>query len=119
MSRRAVDESGRKSGSICFVVLLLLASLTGLISLPGASANVSGDLALIGTNTPVEDSWGSSWENMNFNVTIANEGLQSIASRELRWYACQGEVDANSCKSNYLEVGSFSLPTSYSGTTSD
>jgi hypothetical protein len=55
MSRRAVRESGRKSGSICFVVLLLLASLTGLISLPGASANVSGDLALIGTNSPVED----------------------------------------------------------------
>ncbi|MBT6527099.1 MAG: hypothetical protein HOM04_01135, partial [Euryarchaeota archaeon] len=117
MSRRAVRESGRKSGSICFVVLLLLASLTGLISLPGASANVSGDLALIGTNSPVEDAWGSSWENINFNVTIANEGLQSVASRDLRWYACEGEVDVNSCKSNYVKFGSFSLPTIYSGTT--
>lgn len=119
MSRRAVRESGRKSGSICFVLLLLLASLTGLISLPGASANVSGDLALIDTNSPVEDSWSSSWENINFNVTITNEGLQSITSRDLRWYACEGEVDVNSCKSNYVEFGSFSLPTIYSGTTSD
>ena len=107
MSRRAVRESGRKSGSICFVLLLLLASLTGLISLPGASANVSGDLALIDTNSPVEDSWSSSWENINFNVTITNEGLQSITSRDLRWYACEGEVDVNSCKSNYVELEAF------------
>lgn len=119
MSRRAVHESGRKSGSICFVLILLLASLSGLISLPGVSASESGDLGLVATNSPVEDSWGSSWENIRFNVTITNDGLQSIASRGLWWHVCEGEIDATNCKSNYDERGSFSLPTIYPGTTLD
>ena len=117
MSRYAPSDSRRKSGSISLVFLLLFASFTGLLTIPIVSASESGDLAILGTNHPLEDSWGSSWDTILFNTTISNQGLQSIANRGMRWYVCEGEVDSSICKSNYDERGSFSLPTIYSGTT--
>ena len=56
MSRHAEPESGRKECSFGFVALLLLASLTGLISLPAASADAQGDLSLDASVSPLEDS---------------------------------------------------------------
>ena len=113
MSRHAEPESGRKSGSFCFVALLLLASLTGLVSLPGASANAQGDLSLQATISPVEDSWRSSWETVFFSATIENQGLQQSVNRALWWYVCEGDVASSLCISTYDERGSFSLATIY------
>ena len=96
-----------------------MASLTGLFSLPGVSATEPGDLRLVATNSPMEDSWSSSWENMRFNVTVTNEGLQAISNRGLWWYACEGEVESGLCVSTYDERGSFSLTTIYPGETED
>ena len=119
MSRHAEPESGRKECSFGFVALLLLASLTGLISLPAASADAQGDLSLDASVSPLEDSWGSSWDSMFFSATITNEGLQQSVNRALWWYVCEGDVVTSLCISSYDERGSFSLPTIYSGVTDD
>jgi hypothetical protein len=89
MSRYAPSDSSRKSGSISLVFLLLFASFTGLLTLPTAVAAESGDLSLQATNSPLEESWGSSWDTIQFNTTISNQGLQSIANRGLKWYVCE------------------------------
>ena len=119
MSRYAPSDSGRKSGSISLVFILLFASYTGLLTLPNAAAAESGDLSIQASNTPLEDSWGSSWDPIQFNTTISNQGLQSIANRGMKWYVCEGEVEASVCKSDYDARGSFSLPTIYADTTAD
>ena len=119
MSRYAPSDSRRKSGSISLVFLLLFASFTGLLTLPSAAASESGDLSIDTTNTPIEDSWISSWELVGFNLTITNQGLQPIPNRGLWWYVCEGEIETTICKSNYVERGSFSLSTIYPDTTVD
>ena len=119
MSRYAPRDSRRKCGSISLVFLLLIASFTGLLTLPSVAAAESGDLALQSSNSPLEDAWKSSWDPISFNVSIANEGLQSISNRILWWYACEGVVETSICKSNYDERGSFSLPIIYPSTTVD
>ena len=115
MSRYAPSDSRRKSGSISLVFLLLFASFTGLLTIPAVSASESGDLSIQATNFPLEDSWGSSWDPIQFNVSISNEGLQSISNRGMWWYVCEGEVEASICKSNFDDRGSFSLPIMYPG----
>ncbi len=119
MSRYAPSNSSRKSGSISLVFILLFASYTGLLTLPTAAAAESGDLSIQATNSPLEDSWGSSWNPIQFNITISNQGLQSIANRGLKWYVCEGDIETSICKSNYDDRGSFSLPTIYPGSTVD
>ena len=108
MSRYAPSDSRRKSGSISLVFLLLFAAFTGVMALPAASASESGDLSIQATNFPLEDSWGSSWDPIQFNVSISNEGLQSLSNRGMWWYVCQGEVEASIGKSNFDYRGSFS-----------
>lgn len=117
MSRYAPSDSSRKSESLSLVFILLFASFTGLLSLPIAAAAESGDLSIQATIEPLEDSWGSSWDSIEFNISISNQGLQSIANRALKWYVCEGEVETGICKSNFDDRGSFSLPTIYPGTT--
>ncbi len=119
MSRYAPRDSKRKCGSISLVFLLLIASFTGLLTLPSVSAVEPGDLSLKASNSPLEDAWLSSWDPISFNLTLENEGLQSISNRVLWWYACEGVVDTAVCKSNYDERGSFSLPIIYPGTITD
>ncbi|MDE0870063.1 MAG: hypothetical protein OSA21_07105 [Candidatus Poseidoniaceae archaeon] len=68
MSRYAPSDSGRKSGCISLVFLLLFASFTGLLTLPTVAAAESGDLSIQATNSPLEDSWGSSWDPIQFNT---------------------------------------------------
>ncbi len=119
MSRYAPRDSRRKCGSISLVFLLLIASFTGLLTLPSVAAAESGDLSLKSSNSPLEDAWLSSWDPISFNVTLENEGLQSISNRVLWWYACEGVIDTAICKSNFDERGSFSLPIIYPGTVSD
>ena len=115
MSRYALGDSRRKYGSISLVFLLLFASFTGLLALPSVAAAEPGDLSIQTSNSPTEDSWASSWDPVNFNVSIENQGLQSISNRGMYWYACEGIIDTSVCKSNYDERGSFSLATIYSG----
>ena len=117
MSRYAPSDSRRKSGCISLVSILLFASFAGLLTIPSVAAAESGDLSIQATNTPLEDAWGSSWDPILFNVSISNQGLQSIANRGLWWYICEGEVETSICKSNYDDRGSFSLPAIYPGTT--
>ena len=119
MSRYAPSDSKRKCGSISLVFLLLIASFTGLLTLPSVAASEPGDLAIKATNAPLENAWLSSWDPITFNVSIENEGLQSISNRGLWWYACEGVVDTAVCKSSYDERGSFSLPIIYQDTTMD
>ena len=119
MSRYAPRDSKRKCGSISLVFLLLIASFTGLLTLPSVAAVEPGDLSLKASNSPLEDAWLSSWDPISFNLTLENEGLQSISNRVLWWYACEGVVDTAVCKSNYDERGSFSLPIIYPGTITD
>ena len=119
MSRYAPRDSRRKCGSISLVFLLLIASFTGLLTLPSVAAVEPGDLSLKASNSPLEDAWLSSWDPISFNLTLENEGLQSISNRVLWWYACEGVVDTAVCKSNYDERGSFSLPIIYPGTITD
>ena len=119
MSRYAPRDSRRKCGSISLVFLLLIASFTGLLTLPSVAAVEPGDLSLKSSNSPLEDAWLSSWDPISFNLTIENEGLQSISNRVLWWYACEGVIDTAVCKSNFDERGSFSLPIIYPGTISD
>ncbi len=119
MSRYAPRDSRRKCGSISLVFLLLIASFTGLLTLPSVAAVEPGDLSLKASNSPLEDAWLSSWDPISFNLTLENEGLQSISNRVLWWYACEGVIDTAVCKSNYDERGSFSLPIVYPGTITD
>lgn len=119
MSRYAPRDSRRKCGSISLVFLLLIASFTGLLTLPSVAAVEPGDLSLKASNSPLEDAWLSSWDPISFNLTLENEGLQSISNRVLWWYACEGVIDTAVCKSNYDERGSFSLPIIYPGTITD
>ena len=119
MSHHAPSDSRRKSGSISLVLILLFASFTGLLTIPSAAAIESGDLSIQATNAPLEDAWGSSWDTVLFNTSIANQGLQSSTGRGLWWYVCEGEVETSICKSNYDDRGSFTLPIIYSGTTLD
>ena len=119
MSRNATSDSRRKSGSISLVSILLFASFAGLLTIPSAAAAESGNLTIQGTNTPLENSWGSSWEPIHFTTPISNQGLQAISNRALWWYVCEGEVDTSICKSNYDDRGSFSLPTIHPGTTTN
>ena len=119
MSRYAPRDSRRKCGSISLVFLLLIASFTGLLTLPSVAAVEPGDLSLKASNSPLEDAWLSSWDPISFNLTIENEGLQSISNRVLWWYACEGVIDTAVCKSNFDERGSFSLPIIYPGTITD
>ncbi len=119
MSRYAPRDSRRKCGSISLVFLLLIASFTGLLTLPSVAAVEPGDLSLKSSNSPLEDAWLSSWDPISFNLTIENEGLQSISNRVLWWYACEGVIDTAVCKSNFDERGSFSLPIIYPGTITD
>jgi len=98
MSRYAPSDSSRKSESFSLVFLLLFASFTGLLTIPNAIAAESGDLAIQATNSPLSDSWGSSWDPIIFNTTISNQGLQSIANRGLWWYVCEGEIETSVCK---------------------
>ena len=119
MSRYAPRDSRRKCGSISLIFLLLIASFTGLLTLPSVAAVEPGDLSLKASNSPLEDAWLSSWDPISFNLTLENEGLQSISNRVLWWYACEGVVDTAVCKSNYDERGSFSLPIIYPGTITD
>lgn len=119
MSRYAPRDSKRKCGSISLVFLLLIASFTGLLTLPSVAAAEPGDLSLKTSNSPLEDAWLSSWDPISFNVSLENEGLQSISNRVLWWYACEGVIDTAVCKSNFDERGSFSLPIIYPGTIND
>ncbi len=99
------------------VALLLVASLTGILLVPAVSAAEPGDLAIQSTLNPVEDEWISSWDSILFTATVENQGLQDISNRAMWWYACEGEVDASICKSNYDERGSLLIPLLYSGST--
>ena len=101
------------------VLLLLLASLTGLMTLPAASASESGDVALLETITPLPDSWGSSWDPMSFEVTVANQGLGTSTNRATKWYVCEGDVTGPVCKSAYDASGSFTLSNLFAGATAN
>ena len=101
MSNRTQPSSGQKTSGLSMVLLLLLASLTGLMTLPAASASESGDVALIETISPLPDSWGSSWDPMSFEVTVANQGLGTSTNRATKWYVCEGDVTGPVCKSSY------------------
>jgi hypothetical protein len=109
----------RKWESFSLVALLLVASFTGILLTPSVSAAEPGDLAINATLEPREDQWASSWDSILFTATVENQGLQDIANRAMWWYACEGEVTAQACKSNYDDRGSFYLPMIYSGTTDD
>ena len=101
------------------VFLLLLASLTGLVTLPTAAASESGDLALLATVSPLEDSWASSWDPVMFEVTVANQGLGVSTNRATKWFVCAGEMTGPVCKSSYDATGSFSLSNIFSGVTTN
>ena len=101
------------------VFLLLLASLTGLVSLPATAAEESGDLGIIASLSPLDGSWGSSWDPLSFEATISNEGLGTSSNRVMKWFICDGEMDGPSCKSNPEATGSFSLSNIFPGVTID
>ncbi|MFL2949881.1 MAG: hypothetical protein ACJZ40_05825 [Candidatus Poseidoniaceae archaeon] len=119
MSNRMQGPHGQKTGSLSMVLLLLFASLAGLVSLPVATANESGDVAILDSVSPLNNSWGSSWDPMTFTITVQNQGLGTSQNRITNWFVCAGDVTAPVCKSTPDASGSFSLGNLFSGTTVD
>ena len=101
------------------VLLLLLASFAGMASLPLSGAAESGDVAILGTVSPTNDSWSSSWDPVTFEITVENQGLGTSTNRATKWYVCLGDMLGSVCKSSPDESGSFSLSNIFPGTTVD
>ena len=97
------------------VAVLLLASLTGLLTIPAASAAEPGDLALLESQHPTPDTWASSWTPIDFEATLENQGLGTSTNRALKWYACEGVMTGPICKSSPDASGSFTGTTIYPG----
>ena len=97
------------------VAVLLLASLTGLLTIPAASAAEPGDLALLESQHPTPDTWASSWTPIDFEATLENQGLGTSTNRALKWYACEGVMTGPICKSSPDATGSFTGTTIYPG----
>ena len=92
------------------ISLLLISSLGGLANLPGASASVTGDLAITDGISPVKDNWASSYDSFIFTAQVKNQGLVSAGlDRVMRWHVCLGDLDGPVCKSNFDEKGQFAL----------
>jgi len=119
MSNRTQQSSGQKTGSFSMVFLLLLASLTGLISLPATAAEESGDLGIMASLSPLDDSWASSWDPLSFEATISNQGLGTSSNRAMKWFVCEGDMTGPVCKSNADASGSFSLSSIFPGLTTN
>jgi len=105
------------------VLLLLISSLGGLATLPGASASVTGDLAITDTISPEKDNWVSYFDSVSFTAQIKNQGLTAAGlNRVMRWHVCIGDVDGSVCKSTFDDRGQFFLtniaPGQYSNVTS-
>ena len=110
MSERKPSNGAKQRVSLGFVLMLMMSSLGMMATMPSASASVSGSLGLTDSTSPVEDSWYSSFDTLTFTVEVTNNYATSSGSaRSLSWFACEGDIDAATCKSTYSDTGFFTL----------
>ena len=109
MSERKPRKDSQRHWSIGFVLMLLTSTLLAMVSLPAASA-ASGSLGITASASPTKDTWYSSWDTLSFSAEITNYYLTpSGSARTLTWYACAGDVSLTTCKSVYVDSGTFSM----------
>ena len=117
MTQRKPRDSPHANKSL-FLVSLMLASIMGaLVLAPSASAALNQSLGLKNGVSPAPNSWHSSFDPMSFTVEVENLATNPAGlNRGLAWYACEGNVTANMCKSNYEEKGVINIGNINGGT---
>ncbi|MAU74669.1 MAG: hypothetical protein CBC92_000260, partial [Euryarchaeota archaeon TMED132] len=77
---------------------------------PNAEAAAGGDLGIIGTSYPPEDTWMAAYDSIKFEVEIENFHVSpSTSGRVLDWYVCEGIKNYNLCISSSFEDGSITI----------
>ena len=90
--------NGNQKSCFTFVILLLFSSLSGIAMTPNAEAAAGGDLGIIGTSYPPEDTWMAAYDSIKFEVEIENFHVSpSTSGRVLDWYVCEGIKNYNLC----------------------
>ena len=91
MSANSNRESGNGKSCFTFVFLLLFSSLSSIAMVPNSEAAAGGDLAILGTVYPPENTWMAAYDSILFEIEIENRHASpSQSGRVLDWYVCEG-----------------------------
>ena len=102
--------NGNQKSCFTFVILLLFSSLSGIAMTPNAEAAAGGNLGIVGTSYPPEDTWMAAYDSIKFQVEIENfHASPSSPGRVLDWYVCEGIKNSNLCISSSFEDGSITI----------
>ena len=110
MSANSNRESGNGKSCFTFVFLLLFSSLSSIAMVPNSEAAAGGDLAILGTVYPPENTWMAAYDSILFEIEIENRHVSpSQSGRVLDWYVCEGVKNSNVCISSSVDDGSITV----------
>ena len=109
-SADAVSNNISSKKSIGLVGILLLSTLSGILLVPNASANVSGDYEITSTIYPSQNLTMSSWDTFSFTVQVSNSGFfYNSQARTIEWFTCEGIQDESTCFNDRDDYGIGSI----------
>ena len=109
-SAYAVTNRRSSKKSIGLVALLLLSSLGGIMLVPNAAADVSGDYEISTSISPSDGIYLSSWDPIEFEVQVTNPGFFfNSQPRGIEMFICEGDQDETSCYNDKEEYASGSI----------
>ncbi|MDP6333106.1 MAG: hypothetical protein QF479_00550 [Candidatus Poseidoniaceae archaeon] len=109
--------NGNRKSCFTFVFLLLFTSLSSIVAVPNSEAAAGGDLGIIATVYPPEETWIAAYDSIRFQVEIENfHAAPSSSGRVLDWYVCEGVKNSNVCISSSIEDGSITISSILPGT---
>ena len=101
---------GNRKSCFSFVLLLLFSSLSGIAMTPNAEAAANGDLGIVSTVYPLDNTWIAAYDSIKFQVEIENfHAAPSPSGRVLDWYVCEGVKASNLCISSSVKDGSITI----------
>ena len=111
MSRaNAVSDNGSSRRSIGLAALLMISTLGGIMLVPTASANVSGDYEITSSISPRPGDYVSAWDPISLKVEVTNSGFfYNSQVRTIEWFICEGVQDSSSCYNDREEYGIGSI----------
>jgi len=120
MSEQHAALNRNTKSCFTFVFILIFSTLSSINLAPDVEASSGGNLAILQSVKPVEDSWVPSYESVLFTATIENlYQVSSQPGRILKWYVCEGENPSNVCISTSIDDGSISVNSILPGASGD
>ena len=102
----------RSPKALILVLGLLISGFSGIVSLPVASASLSGDVAVISGSTPIQGANYSHWDLIQPSVIVQNLGSTTTSSKPLKWTTCAGDFVTTLCSGGSDQKnGLKSIPT--------